>query len=166
MRTKTDAVVKIVVVCGIMAVAAVILVSSSAAGRSGSSASARKATSTGYISAAQVLDVAQAAAAQAGDPSPSSIEQSALTTRAEANSVASGEIVPGTNGSYLIAERGQFKATNAPIPSGAPIPQGSVLTLVVDATTGEVTDSGISDNYPDMSSLGGVTDLVAAQKAP
>lgn len=75
--------------------------------------------------------------------------------------------VPGEQESYLIAERGHFVAGNAPIPRGAPAPSGSVLTLVVDAVSGQVTDVGIQGNYPDLAQLGPVTtDLRAAAAAP
>jgi hypothetical protein len=39
-----------------------------------------------------------------------------------------------------------------------------VMTLVVDATTGQVTDSGLSNTYPDLARLGGVrTDYARAR---
>jgi hypothetical protein len=98
-------------------------------------------------------------AAEAGDPSPTSIQHSAVATRAQANLVDSGDVVPGDNPSYLIAMRGHF-VSNGPRPQGAASPTGSVMTLVVDATTGKVADVGLEDTYPDLAKLGPVvTDL-------
>jgi hypothetical protein len=82
--------------------------------------------------------------------------------RENANVVASGEMVSGSGWSYLIAERGHFVATGASFPpgAGARLPSGSVLTLVVSAATGRVTDLGIGKRYPDLRKLGPVsTDL-------
>lgn len=107
----------------------------------------------------RILHIAERAAAQARDPSPVLIQHSA-GTRDRANLVDSGEIVPGRQWSYLIAERGHFVFENATRPAGAPAPRGTVLTLIVNASTGEVTDVGLSNRYPHLSRLGPVhTDL-------
>ncbi len=42
------------------------------------------------------------------------------------------------------------------IPRVAPR-QGDVLTVVVDAATGQITDLGIQQNYPNLAALGPVT---------
>ena len=107
------------------------------------------------VSAGDLLNLAKAAAVQAGDPSPTLIQHSE-GTRATANLVASGDVVPGNDSAYLIVERGHFVASG-PRPRGAAAPSGSVLTLVVDATTGRVTDEGIQNTAPDLPSLGPVT---------
>jgi hypothetical protein len=83
--------------------------------------------------------------------------QHSAGTRAEANLVASGDLVPGTQTSYLIAERGHFVLNDAPIPPGAHAPSGSVLTLIVNAATGQITDLGVSNTCPDLAKLGPVT---------
>lgn len=104
------------------------------------------------------MQIAERAAAQAGDPRPTLIQHSE-GTRHEANLVASGDRAPGRRWSYLIAERGDF-VLDAPAPLGVRAPRGSVLTLVIDAATGTVTDSGVSDRYPQLATLGPVsTDL-------
>lgn len=64
-------------------------------------------------------------------------------------------MVSGTQASYLIAERGHFVLNDFPIPPGAHAPSGSALTLVVN--TGQVTDLGVSNTYPDLVKLGPVT---------
>lgn len=111
------------------------------------------------LSERRILHIALAAAASAGDRHPTLIQHSA-GTRHDANLVDSGDIVPGRNWSYLIAERGHFVLRNAPVPPGEPPPHGSVLTLIVDASTGQATDGGVSNRYPRLVRLGPVhTDL-------
>jgi hypothetical protein len=101
----------------------------------------------------RIRKIAQAAAARAGDPHPTLIQHSE-GTRFEANRIASGDLVFNWQWSYLIAERGHFVSNRAP--PGAKPPSGTV-TLVVDAATGQGTDSGISDRYPHLATLGPVT---------
>jgi hypothetical protein len=95
-------------------------------------------------------------AAGLGDGVPTAIEQSE-GTRADAVLVSSGEVVSGSDASYLVVAQGDFVDTAAHRPPGAPAPSGSVLTLVVDASTGQVTDLGIQDDVPDLATLGKVT---------
>jgi hypothetical protein len=112
-----------------------------------------------HLTERRILEIALKAAAGAGDPAPTLIQHSA-GTRYRANLVDSGDVVVGSQWSYLIAERGHFILNGAPIPPGARAPKGTVLTLIVNARTGEVTDSGLSDRYPHLARLGPVhTDL-------
>ncbi|MGO9902987.1 MAG: hypothetical protein ACLP0J_25620 [Solirubrobacteraceae bacterium] len=108
------------------------------------------------MSTAQIDAIALTQAAALGDANPSLI-QHAEATRQAANLAAGGDIVPGSDPSILIAERGTFTAPNAPRPAGAPAPNGTVFTMVVDIATGQVTDTGITDDYPNLASLGTVT---------
>lgn len=141
----------------VVAVAAVTLVVGAAAESWSATAGARGARPR--LSESQILRIAEHAAAQAGDPTPTLI-QHGEGTRHRANLVASGDRVPGSQWSYLIAERGSFVLKNASVPSGAVAPRGDVLTLVVNARSGRGTDGGVSDRYPDLASLGAVrTDL-------
>jgi hypothetical protein len=81
-----------------------------------------------------------------------------LGTRFDAVRISSSDLVFEWNWSYLIAIRGDFTtATGVPLPPGAKPPTGTVVTLVVDARTGQVTDSGLSDRYPPLGELGPVT---------
>lgn len=104
----------------------------------------------------KILALATQAATGAGDPSPSLI-QHAEGTHFDAVLISSGDLVFEWNWSVLIALRGHFTANGAPIPAGAKAPTGTVLTLVVNAATGEVTDFGIGDIYPPLVQLGPVT---------
>ena len=106
------------------------------------------------LSEQRLLHLAEDAAIRAGDPHPSLI-QHAAGPRLEAGLVGSGDVVNEWNWSYLIAERGHFAQTGAGL--GNTTITGSVLTLVVDAATGQVTDFGLSKRYPQLRHLGVVT---------
>jgi hypothetical protein len=114
------------------------------------------ATAHPQLTEQQVLRIALGAATASGDPRPTLIQHSA-GTRYAANAISSGDRVPGSVWSYLVAERGQFVAESASRPAGVSAPRGSVITLVVNATTGRVSDSGISNQYPRLDKLGPVT---------
>ncbi len=115
------------------------------------------------LSERQILGIAKAAAARAGDPTPTLIQHSE-GTRAQANRPTCGCVVSGNRTSYLIAIRGHFVLNDVSRPPGASSPSGSVLTLVVDAFTGQTTDLGVSNRYPDLAALGPVrTDLGTAR---
>jgi hypothetical protein len=103
-----------------------------------------------------ILRLAKHAASQSGDPKPTLV-QHATGTHFDAVRISSGDLVFEWNWSYLIAVRGHFTATQASYPPGARPPTGTVITLVVDARTGRVTDSGISNRYPPLAKLGPVT---------
>ena len=115
-----------------------------------------------HLSRNRILALARRAATDAGDATPTLI-QHVEATRFDAVRVSSGDLVYAWNWSYLIAERGHFVFTNASGPPGAPPPKGTVLTLVVDAATGNITDDGLDNHYPPLAELGPVTtDLRAA----
>jgi hypothetical protein len=107
------------------------------------------------LSEERILSFAEQAARRSGDPKPPLI-QHATGTRFEAVLISSGDLGFEWNWSYLIAIRGHFRATDASY-LGAKPPSGSVITLVVDARRGQVTDTGISNRYPPLAKLGPVT---------
>jgi hypothetical protein len=107
--------------------------------------------------------LASRAAAANGDATPE-WTTAVLTTHAKAlTSATPGDIVPGAGGVrvYLITMRGHFTAYESSPPSGAALPTGEYLSLVVDAQTFQVLDSGLSPAPPPVSpaSLGPVTYL-------
>lgn len=85
------------------------------------------------------------------------------TTRSKAlTSATPGDFVPGGSVAvYLITMRGTFTAYDAPGPSGARAPTGHYLSLVVNATTFQDMDFGLSPTPPPVSpaSLGPVSYL-------
>jgi hypothetical protein len=109
-----------------------------------------------HLSEGRILGIARRAAADAGDRRPTLIQHS-QGTRHRANKVDSGDGVPGCRWSYLIAERGHFILRDAHRPPGAPPPRGTVLTLVLDAQSADITDLGLSNRYPHLRRLGPVT---------
>jgi hypothetical protein len=140
-------------IAGSIVAVAVVVITSSA------TATLHSSQGKPHLSERQVLGIALRAAVRAGDRKPTLI-QHGEGTRYEANLAASGDLVPGRRWSYLIVERGHFVFKNASRPAGARAPSGSVLTLVVDASTRQITDTGLSNRYPRLGELGSVsTDL-------
>jgi hypothetical protein len=135
---------------GLVAVGGLVAISATATGGPRASPRGRP-----RLTERQILRIARTAAANAGDRNPILIQHS-QGTREKANLVDSGDIVPGRQWSYLIAERGHFAFKDATRPAGARAPTGSVLTLVVNASTSQITDSGLSNRYPDLAKLGAV----------
>ncbi|PZG53119.1 hypothetical protein C1I98_06055 [Spongiactinospora gelatinilytica] len=61
---------------------------------------------------------------------------------------------------YVVQAIGNFTADMAPRPPNAKAPTGTVLTMVVDAQTGELTDWSLTKKPArDLASLGKVSDL-------
>lgn len=123
---------------------------------SAGSGKVKAATVSTGLSESQIVSIADGYAASYGDSSPGSIEH-VEAPRQAAVLAASGDVVSDNREVILIVERGSFVGAGVPRPSGAAAPQGSVLTLAIDAQTGELTDLGIQSNVPDLASLGPVT---------
>jgi hypothetical protein len=122
------------------------------------------ATAGDPMTAAQIKSLVVTDAAGMGDNTPTDISYSALTTRNGALAASgSGAWMGGADGSaggyFVVVAHGDFTAYDAPIPNGVKIPTGTVMTLVVDAATGDVTDSGLQHDTPDLSTLGPVTTI-------
>jgi len=110
--------------------------------------------------------IASRAATGDGDAAPLQMT-AVLTTHAKAlTSATPGDIVPGADGVpvYLVTMRGHFTATAASRPPGAAAPVGRYLSIVVDAGTFQVLDSGLSPGPPPVSpaSLGPETYLTVS----
>ena len=54
----------------------------------------------------------------------------------------------------LVEAQGNFTATYAHPPYGAPLPTGTEMTLVLDPTSGQILDYGLSHTAVDLSSVG------------
>ena len=127
------------------------------AGLSESSCYGSASPTTTTLSNSQIESIALAYAASFGDSNPTSI-QYVESARNQAVLLASaGDVVQDTRDAYLIVVQGSFVDDSALVPAGASAPTGSVFTLVVDAQTGQLTDLGVQDNVPELSSLGRVT---------
>jgi hypothetical protein len=106
------------------------------------------------LSEKRILHLALGAANRGGDQHPTLI-QHAAGSHFKAVLVGQGDLIPEWNWSYLIAIRGHFAYTG--VGPGNETIHGTVITLVVDAATGQVTDSGLSTRYPPLERLGKVT---------
>jgi polyisoprenoid-binding protein YceI len=102
--------------------------------------------------------LAKSSAASDGDPSVTSAN-AVLTTRQDAVRVMSGDVVTTNDPVYLLQVKGHFTAFNASVPSGAALPKGSYLSLVVNVSNGQVDDWGVGNQAADLSSLGPVITL-------
>lgn len=107
------------------------------------------------VSESRLLEIALKMAADADERSPTLIQYSE-GDRVQANLVASGTKIFEHRPTYLIAMRGQFTYWMAKRPPGRPPPRGTVMTLVVDAETGRLSDVGIHNRYPQLEQLGPV----------
>jgi hypothetical protein len=105
----------------------------------------------------QITQEALNLAAGMGDASPTSIEHVEGTREQLVSALSGDEVRAASEDVYAIVIRGQFVDSNAPRPSDAAAPSGSVLTVFIDATTGALTDFGIQNQVPDLTSLGPVT---------
>jgi hypothetical protein len=121
------------------------------------------ATPTGPMTTAQIKSLVMTDAARMGDSTPTDISYSAPVTRNAANAASGdGAIIGGADGTasgyILVVAHGHFTGYDALTPAGDNYyPTGTVMTMVVNATTGEVTDGGIQNSTPDISAIGPVT---------
>jgi hypothetical protein len=98
-----------------------------------------------------------------GDTHPEEIS-TVDSTRGEALKVISSEeqVIGGvapTNPVRVFAIRGKFTARGPRPPGSGAAPTGSWLTVSVDVATGGVLDLSLTDERPNLASLGDVTRL-------
>lgn len=104
----------------------------------------------------RILAIALGAAKDEGDPRPTLIQHVLSTHKRAVRVTSGGDLVQGEEPVYAIEVRGRFVAANASRPLGARAPRGSVLTLVIDASTGKPLDWGLSDKSAHLERLGRV----------
>lgn len=142
---------RVLIACSALAaVAAAVVVS-----LGGSSPSANATSPAMSESAIRALE--SNVASRLGENAPTGV-QHVTSTRARAVLASSGAIVDDSTPSVLIVMHGHFTDADASRPRGAPAPSGTVLTLVVDSATGQVTDLGIEEKAPDLAGLGPVVE--------
>lgn len=78
-------------------------------------------------------------AERCNEPNPSEIKF-VKTTRKKANLFFTGAVVDSDGDCYLVILKGNFVHKNAFIPAGAEEPSGNIMGLVIDASTGNITD--------------------------
>ncbi len=118
-----------------------------------STTSSSSSASSTPLTEGQITQIAQKWAAQMGDSTPSSIKH-VESPREQAVFALSDDDVPFTQNVDAIVMTGQFVDNYAPLPYGAVAPSGSVLEIIIDATTGQLTDLGLTNQAPDLASLG------------
>jgi hypothetical protein len=105
----------------------------------------------------QISQIARGAADGIGGDSAPTLIEHVEGLREQTVFSLSGDTVPSSSDVFAIVMRGHFVASGAPTPPDVPAPTGSVMVLIIDATTGQVTDLGIQDQVPDLATLGPVT---------
>lgn len=122
------------------------------------------------ISVSQMQALVSSTAANMGEGSPTDVTYSAQGTRnqvlaATGSSDTIGGAAGSADGYFVIEAHGNFKAYQANLPPGDNVyPTGQVLFLIVDAATGNVTDTGMGPAgsvSPNLSALGAVTSIPA-----
>jgi hypothetical protein len=103
-----------------------------------------------------VSRITQRIATAMGDASPTSSVE-VYTTRAAAERLTSGAVVDTDGPVYLVELRGNFIDKSARIGCGAAFPTGTEVDFTIDPHSQTVLDLGISNNSPDISSLGSVS---------
>lgn len=150
----------VAVAAALIAGGAEVLAAHAAARPTAHASRSPKAHVASTISPSQVDAIALSVAAQNGDRSPTSV-QTVQTTHTAAYSL----LWPGagneadTTPAYVTTMKGSFTANNGLLPAGAPAPTGNVLTIVVNAQTGQMMDLNLSNRTPDLSQLGTVMNM-------
>jgi hypothetical protein len=127
-----------------------------AASPTGPSESHANATEAQPLGIAQLRESAHEFATGMGDSTPSSIEY-VTGNRNQVVFALSGDEVEGNTNVDAIIMHGSFVANHAPRPSEVAAPSGTVLTLVINATTGEITDFGLQNTEPNIAAFRPVT---------
>lgn len=132
--------------CALCVVAAVILSSS------GSGGQARGAAAPARVSKAELQETIDWFANRNGDHQPGPAEM--IETKATEAHFDVGEPADGVDPSFagadvfLVTMRRHFTGYLAHVPSHAPLPKGTVLTVAVDATTGAIRMWNLSNRLP------------------
>lgn len=129
------------------------------AGPADEDASPRQAETFGAIDERQLLTMALSVAARAGDPNPELI-QHARGSRFDVTGTT-GSVVFSDAPSYIVVMKGNFGAPGPHRPIHPVTCDESVVAypfqiIVIDAETGQITDSGSSSQSPDLRPLGEV----------
>jgi hypothetical protein len=101
-------------------------------------------------------DLALQASSANGASPPTSMYAVAVSDHQAAETVLSGAIIYDHAPVFVIViTGGPFMGRSAP--AGVPLPEGTVLTLTVNAASFEVTDVGIGNVEPDLSEIASAT---------
>jgi hypothetical protein len=149
--TRTQAAALTAAAGGLVAVVAAVLV----LGAGGSSAEA-----SAKLNSQQLRGILTAWAHSNGEAAPRNLRAIETDRVSALRATAPGDNVQGdAQDVYAMVATGKFTGYKAHIPRGEDPPTGNYLSVVVDSTTGEILDWGLTPDPPDLSSLGATTDL-------
>jgi hypothetical protein len=98
-----------------------------------------------------VAKLREMAVEAAGESTPTSMYAVAVSDHQAAEAALGSGVYDHSPVYVIVITGGHFTARGGPL--GATPPEGSVLTLTVDATSYDVTDVGIGDVEPDLSKV-------------
>jgi hypothetical protein len=105
---------------------------------------------------AKLHDLAEQAVSAQGAPPPTKMYAVAISDHQVAETALGAGIIYDHAAVYVIViTGGPFFGDSAP--AGVPLPEGSVLTITLNAATYEGTDAGISNVEPDLSKVASAT---------
>ena len=132
---------------------------SSGAGSATTTSGALVSTDPGPVSSAtlaRLARLADAAASAQGGVARSA--EAVRSTRRAANLAMGGDVVATDPGEAVwaieVVGKAPFVCGSCSIAPGAKPPQGTVITMVLDASSFTTTDSGLSDQVPNLAALG------------
>jgi hypothetical protein len=109
---------------------------------------------SGALTDDEILAIGLDFAGANGEADPDGIVALAATQEEAVDAAMPGDDMGDSTPSDLIVITGDFTGYAAKVPEGDSPPVGSVISLVIDATTGEVTDWSLSGVEPDTTALG------------
>ncbi|WP_194923082.1 hypothetical protein [Catenulispora pinisilvae] len=105
---------------------------------------------------ARLARLADAAASAEGGVARSA--EAVRSTRRAANLAMGGDVVATDPGEAVwaieVVGKAPFVCDSCSVAPGAKAPQGTVITMVLDASSFTATDSGLSDQVPNLAALG------------
>lgn len=128
-------------------------------GCTGAPTAAAALTAAAPVDTDGAIAIAKAFAAANNDRHPVAAEV-VRTKRLAAMRTLSGDAVNTDADVFVVRLRGDFRATRFSVPAGHAIPTGTVLTVTVDAATGEMTDWSLGGDTKPLTALGAVTNRV------
>lgn len=146
-----------------LAIITVLLLSGCANSTGVAGAGTKPSASPSSVPLAALRDTLLAEAQRFGEASPKTLlgvqttRRKALALSDPGESVSSAGVDTARQRVYLLEATGLFHgALGEKMPSGAHPPDGSTLSMIIDATTLDILDLGLTDAHDDLATLGSV----------
>jgi hypothetical protein len=123
--------------------------------------SARPQTTTAISTPLAAATIAKTIAATNNVPSPGSVDVVQATREVAMAVVDPTDTVTTNEPSYVVQMSGDFIGYGAKVPPGAALPTGTNMTVVINASSGRVTDWSIDNSPHPLSALGPVTQVAS-----